>query len=118
MESDLIEPPPVEPGIVTEALILSVYGPRLTIREVAALMKIGEQSLRNLILKGESPLPTYRMGSRRFADYRDVAHYFDACREQARELKIDQDIERARVRRRRSKPKKKAAEKPPEEEVE
>jgi hypothetical protein len=90
------EPEPVDFGILTEAVLLRRYGPRLTLREVAEILKISLSGLKGLLNSGRLDLPSYLAQGRRFVDFRDLARYLDACAINARE-EIE---ERQRARRR------------------
>ncbi len=68
------------PSLLTQAYLLETYGPRLTMEQLAEVMRIKVSTLYNKIAAEELPIPTYKDG-KRFADYRDVAIYLDSFRE-------------------------------------
>lgn len=70
-------------SLMTQAYLLEKYGPRLNVDQVAEVLGIAVGSIYNQISVGQFSLPTYVDGKRRWADYRDVATYLDACREKA-----------------------------------
>lgn len=67
-----------------QAWLLDRYGPRLTMRQVAEALGVGESTVRNRIAAGTITLRTYLDGGSRFADARDVAEYLDECRASSR----------------------------------
>jgi hypothetical protein len=91
------------PDIVTEALLLNRYGPRLTLVEVARLMRISASAAYNQLSAGEFPIATYSIGARKFCDYRDVARYFNDCFESARRNRQAKENELALLRKARKK---------------
>lgn len=68
----------------TFLLIAQYQKPRLGMQEIADLMGVSLDTARNLMYKGQMPIPTYKEGGRVFADIRDVAEYLDKMRESAR----------------------------------
>ena len=60
------------------------YGPKLTLEELAEVLKTSAQNIRKDICKQKFPIKTYKdkAGRRapRYADYRDVAEYLDLKR--------------------------------------
>lgn len=70
-------------SLLTQAYLLEKYGPRLTIDQLAEVLGIAAGSIYNLVSANQLALPTYVDGKRRWADYRDVATYLDACRARA-----------------------------------
>ena len=65
------------PSIVTQAFIVQRYGLRLNIEDMAGLLRLEKQTIYNQISAGTFPIKTYQEGTRRYADYRDVAAYLD-----------------------------------------
>lgn len=63
------------------------YGPKLTLNELAEVLKTSAQNIRKDICKQKFPIKTYKdkAGRRapRYADYRDVAEYLDLKRASA-----------------------------------
>lgn len=57
---------------------------RLSVEQLAEILGMSRGTLFNRLTKGKCPIATYLDGSRRFADYRDVANYIDACRARAK----------------------------------
>lgn len=64
-------------------LLFARYGLRLDMAQLAEVLNISIHTLRNQISAGKIPIKTYRTRGRRFADFRDVAEYLDACRERS-----------------------------------
>jgi hypothetical protein len=58
-------------SLLTQAFVLDMYGARLSIRQLAALLDLGEGTIRNQISAGTFPIPTYTEGGRPFAAYLD-----------------------------------------------
>lgn len=59
--------------------ITSRYGVRLTVEQLAEVLKLSAGTIRNRIAAGRLPI-CYRDGGRVFADARDVAAYLDGLR--------------------------------------
>lgn len=72
-------------SLVTQMIIAEKYGLRLNTAQLADAMGIKEGTVRNRISARTFPIATYEENGRRWADYRDVASYFDAMAEKARE---------------------------------
>ena len=70
-------------SLVTQMIVVEKYGMRLDSKQLAALLNITPGALLNRISDGDLPIPTYKDGGKRFADYRDVAEYIDNCRSRA-----------------------------------
>ena len=70
-------------SLLTQAYLLETYGPRLTVEKLAAVLDIATNTIHNQLAKKTFPVKTYLDGGRRWADYRDVAAYLDACRDRA-----------------------------------
>lgn len=66
-------------SLITQAFIFDRYGVRLTMKQLAQLLSIGESTIFNQLSAGTFPIKTYLDGGKRFADYRDVAAHLDAC---------------------------------------
>lgn len=73
-------------SLMTQAYLLEKYGARLGVPALAAELGITPGTVRNQISQARFPVPTYLDNGQRFADYRDVAQYFDARRPVVREL--------------------------------
>lgn len=71
------------PSLVTQMVIAEKYGLRLTTEQLAEVTHLSRGTVLNQISAGTFPIPTYVEGKHRFADFRDVAAYFDAKRRQA-----------------------------------
>jgi hypothetical protein len=73
--------------------LLEKYGPRLTTKDMEAVLKTSAQNIRKDICKGKFPIPTFKAkkGRRapRYADYRVVAEYINASSGQVSQ---DQDV--------------------------
>jgi hypothetical protein len=72
-------------SLITRAFIFERYGPRLSVAELAELLKLARGTILNQISAERFPIATYVDAGQRWADYRDVAAHFDACRGRARE---------------------------------
>ena len=70
-------------SLLTQAALIDRYGPRLSVDDLAAELKISRVTINNQISDGSFPIPTYRAHGKRWADYQHVAAYFDQCREAA-----------------------------------
>lgn len=70
-------------SLVTQMFVAEKYGLRLGTDELAELLKLSPGTVRNQCSAKTFPIPTYVDGGKRWADYRDVAAYFDQCREAA-----------------------------------
>lgn len=70
-------------SLLTQAGLFDRYGPRLSVDDLAAAMKISRVTINNQISNGSFPIATYRAHGKRWADYQHVAAYFDQCREAA-----------------------------------
>ena len=70
-------------SLLTQAYLLEKYGPRLSVDQLAEVLGIPAGSIYNLVSASRFEVPTYVDGKRRWADYRDVATYLDACRAKA-----------------------------------
>jgi hypothetical protein len=70
-------------SLLTQAYLLEQYGPRLTVDQLAKALCLATNTIYNQVAAGTFEVPTYLDGKKRFADYRDVATYLDACRERA-----------------------------------
>jgi len=67
-------------SLVTQAFIFEKYGPRLNADQLAEVLGLTKPALFNQISKGTCQVKTYLESGKRWADYRDVAEYFDAVR--------------------------------------
>jgi hypothetical protein len=70
-------------SLLTQAGLFDRYGPRLSVDDLAAVMKISRVTINNQISDGSFPIPTYRAHGKRWADFEHVAAYFNQCREAA-----------------------------------
>lgn len=70
-------------SLMTEAIIAEKYGMRLSIEKLSEVMGLARNTIYNQVAQGVFQVPTYVDGGKRWADYRDVATYFDACRARA-----------------------------------
>lgn len=70
-------------SLVTQAMIFEKYGPRLTTEQLAGVLGVSVKTLYNQITAGTLGVKTYLDAGKRWADYRDVAEYFDRVRELA-----------------------------------
>lgn len=62
----------------TESRLMDLYGPHLDTDELAKLFKYSDaHSVLEAVRKGTFPVKTFRIGTRRVADVRDVAKYLD-----------------------------------------
>ena len=68
-------------SLMTQAWLLDKYGPRLSVDDMADVLKIARQTINNHISQNCFVVPTYRENGKRWADYRDVSDYIDRCRE-------------------------------------
>jgi len=73
-------------SILTQAYLLDRYGPRLSMAELAHELGVATKTVQNQAAQGRLKIPTYRDDGGRWADYRDVAAYFDAVRPQPSEI--------------------------------
>lgn len=71
-------------SLFTQAIVADKYGMRLPMDQLAEALCIAKQTIYNQIAKGDFPVKTYLDGSKRYADYRDVAAYLDECRLRAK----------------------------------
>lgn len=67
-------------SLLTQAYILEKYGPRLSAEQIAEVLQITVVALHNQRHKGTCGVKTYMEGGRVWADYRDVADFFDSVR--------------------------------------
>lgn len=70
-------------SMMTTAYLLETYGARLTVDEIAEVLRLSPATGRNRLSAGTLGLLTYTDGDRRFADALDVACYLDSMRKQA-----------------------------------
>ncbi len=70
-------------SLVTEMFLVEKYGLRLNLIQLSEVVGIKPSSIRSAINLGSFPIPTYLEMNKRYADYRDVAAYFEACKERA-----------------------------------
>lgn len=60
--------------------LLGTYGPRLTMDELAKVLRLATNTIYNQVSAGTFGVKTYMDGKQRWADYRDVVRYLDAQR--------------------------------------
>lgn len=60
-------------SMMTTAYLLETYGARLTVEEIAEVLRLAPATVRNRLSAGTLGLRTYNDGDRRFADALDVA---------------------------------------------
>lgn len=70
-------------SLLMQAMIFERYGARLNAESLADALGITKGALYNQISAGTCPVKTYLDCGKRWADYRDVAGYFDECRARA-----------------------------------
>ena len=70
-------------SMMTTAYLLERYGARLTIDELAEVLRLGVPTVRNRLSAGTLGVRTYTDGDRRFADALDVPGYLDTMRAKA-----------------------------------
>ena len=70
-------------SLLMQAMLYERYGARLNAEKLAEVLGISKSALYNQISAGTCPVKTYLDGGKRWADYRDVADYFDECRARA-----------------------------------
>lgn len=71
-------------SLLTQAWLLEKYGPRLTIDQLAEVLDLEPRTIYNQISATTFGIATYKDGSKRFADMRDVSAYLDDCRKLAK----------------------------------
>lgn len=67
-------------SLAAQAMIFDRYGARLNADKLAEVLGLTKGALYNQISAGTCPVKTYLDCGKRWADYRDVAEYFDQCR--------------------------------------
>lgn len=70
-------------SLMLYAYLLEKYGPRLSMEQLAIELGVARNTVYNQVSAGTFSVPTYTDGGKRWADARDVAAYFDACRARA-----------------------------------
>ena len=71
-------------SLMTQAFLLEKFGsPSLSMEQLGPLLGIDGKTASNKASAGILGIPTVVRGGKRWADYRDVAAYFDAEREKA-----------------------------------
>lgn len=71
-------------SLLTQAILADRYGLRLTVEQLADALGMAKNTIYNQVSAGTFPVLTYMDGNKRFADFRDVSNYLDACRERAK----------------------------------
>lgn len=70
-------------SLLTQAYLLDRFGLRLNVDQLAEALGRSSSAIYSEISAEKFAIPTYRDGKHRFADYRDVASYFDTRRSEA-----------------------------------
>ena len=70
-------------SLLSQAILAERYGLRLNMEQLGEVLGMAKTSIYNAVSAGTFPVPTYMDGGKRWADFRDVASYLDACRERA-----------------------------------
>jgi hypothetical protein len=70
-------------SLMSQAMVFERYGARLSAEQLAEILGITKPALYTQITKGTCRVKTYLDQGKRWADFRDVAEYFDAMRSQA-----------------------------------
>lgn len=73
-------------SILAQMVLVEKYGLRVDLDRLAAILETTAPNLRRKISEGTMEIPTYLDGGKRWADVRDVADYFDARRQEARQM--------------------------------
>ena len=76
-------PATAAPSLVMQMYLLEKYGPRLTTEQMGEVLGMTQGAILTSISANRFPVPTYVEGKRRYADFRDVAVYFDQRRSEA-----------------------------------
>lgn len=71
-------------SLFLQALVFDKYGPRLNVEQLAEVLGLSKGAIYNQISAGTIPVKTYLDAGKRWADFRDVAEYFDEVRSAAR----------------------------------
>jgi hypothetical protein len=70
--------------LATRAMIVDRYGMRVTMEQLAEILRLTPHTVYQQAVDGSLPIRTYKEGNRRFASYEAVADYLDAMDEQAK----------------------------------
>lgn len=70
-------------SLMTQTFLIEHYGPILSMEQLGPLIGISGKTASNKASAGTLGIPTVLRDGKRWADYRDVAAYFDAEREKA-----------------------------------
>lgn len=70
-------------SLLTQLFLAERYGLRMDLEQIAKELGTTPQNLRRRISGGTFEIPTYVDGTKRWADIRDVAAYFDQQRAHA-----------------------------------
>lgn len=70
-------------SLMIQAYLLEKYGPSLSMEQLGPLLGIAAQTASNKASAGTLGIPTDLRGGKRWADYRDIAAYFDERRQAA-----------------------------------
>lgn len=66
----------VRPASTLDYLI-QYYGPNITLNELSSITTQGVRTIQNAIVKGEYPIPSFKIGYKRVFRLVDVATYLD-----------------------------------------
>lgn len=69
--------------MLTHLWLLETYGPRLTMDELAKVLKRERQTIYNQLSAGTFEVKTYKVRGERFADAADVAKHLDEAKSTA-----------------------------------
>lgn len=67
---------PIRPASSLDYLI-QYYGPNVTLNELSSITTQGVRTIQNAIVKGDYPIPSFKIGSKRVFRLVDVADYLD-----------------------------------------
>lgn len=66
--------------LLNQLWLLDKYGPRLTMEDLAKVLRRERQTIYNQISAGTFEVPTYKVRGERFADAGDVAKHLEEAR--------------------------------------
>ena len=72
-------------SLLSQMVLIEKHGLRVDLEALADILDTSAANLRRRISEGTLTIPTYMDGGKRWADTRDVADYFDAMRQTARD---------------------------------
>lgn len=67
-------------SLMTAMIVADKYGPILRLPDIADVLGLSPETVRNKIYKDEMPFPVSKQGSQHVAHYLDVAEYIDSLR--------------------------------------